>query len=133
MWASNFISRISSLCLSADPSTSVSVITDPLLYCQRTQNDSPLLPSPEELQEVDKDWLLCGFIHLLPSRNRLPFHASQAGVSQKSITAPAFSPSFLPECLSKTILIMAREKKSQNRRSKSRQGVNSPIYASDNL
>lgn len=62
--------------LSADPSTSVSEITDPLLWCQGTQNDSPLLPSPEELQRVDKDWVLRGFIHLLPSRNCLPFHGS---------------------------------------------------------
>lgn len=97
------------------------------------RSDSLLPPFPEELQEIHRDKLLCGFVHLLLCRRLLLFHASQAEGSEKSITAPVFSPSSLPKSPSvEKIMIMAREKRHKNM-FKGKRGVNFSSYTPKSL
>lgn len=89
------------------------------------KSNSLLLPFTEELQEIDKDRLLCGFVHLLLYRRLLLFHASQAEGSEKSITVPAFFPLFSAKVSLKTIMIVAREKSHKNACLKANEGLTS--------
>lgn len=62
----------------------------------------PLAAIPRRAAGGRKGLASLGFVHLLPSRNCLPFHGSWSLTKINN---------FLPKCLSKMIMIMAGEKK----------------------